>query len=155
MKKIMLLSVLLLSSCSTVMSSSHYTKGTEYLNCGNYFDAIIELEQAVELDPSMGRTHSNLAYAYMQMGDMNKCWYHSRQAVLCPNKDEKGMSNFVQLYYVCVVKAGLNQPGTPLQKVLDKLGEPDFMVETQNVTRCTYGACVMRFENELLTSCDL
>jgi tetratricopeptide (TPR) repeat protein len=154
-KNLFLISSIFLTSCSCITSSFHYTKGTQCMERGDYDGAVIELNQAVELDPEFARNHSNLAYAYLQTGRNDKYWYHCRQAVLCPYKDAAGAINFAELCDKLIKKPGLNKPGTSLEEIIDNLGTPDSRTDSANgdETVCTYGTCIMKFKDHKLTSC--
>lgn len=152
------ISLFILSGCSTIVSSYHYTTGTQHLDCGNYHEAISELEQAVELDPTMARNHTNLSYAYSKINNEEKAWYHNRQATRCPYSDGLCVLQFRLYYYQkMIVDKGFDKPGTPWEEISNNLGEPDEYQVNENgeIISCYYGICKMTFSNGLLTSCDI
>lgn len=144
-----------LTSCSTVASSFHYTRGTECLDRGDCEGAIKELTKAVELDPEMARNHTNLSFAYLSCNHYDKAWYHIRQAVLCPYQDSAGYINFMNLCQAMVINPKLNEPGTPLEEVRRKLGEPDIEINNDKTLTYIYGLCVMEFEEGQLIKCTI
>lgn len=148
---------LFLASCSGMSSCIHFCNGTDYLNNGEIPQAIVELEKAVELDPSMGKYHTNLSAAYLADGNLDKCWYHCRQAVLCPHPDDVCLPQFRRFYNIYVKNRGLDKPGTTLEEIYIKLGEPDTIAVdgNQQVVACIYGACIMRFKSGNLTESTL
>lgn len=157
MNPIALLCLLTLSltGCSTVSSSLHYTKGTQYLDQGDYAKAVEELEQAVAIDPRFARNHTNLASAYANLGLMDKAWFQTRQAMLSPYRDQVGAILFATLYRLLVIEAGLDQPGTCLTTVVDQLGTPDITLISSDGVSLQYGACRMEFKEDKLVSCQL
>lgn len=148
---------LFVTGCAAIKSSYHYTKGTQYLDNGNIEAAIGELNQAVDLYPDMGRNHTNLAAAYMLNNNVEKAWFHCRQAVLCPYQDADASLNFVKMCDLLIIKAGLNQPGVSQNEVLQALGLPDITISNENhsVVFYHYGTCSMEFHNGILTNCTL
>ena len=154
--RLLIASSLFLTSCGTLNSSFHYSKGTEYYDKGDYQAAVVELERAVELGPSMARNHSNLASAYQILGREHEAWFHIRQAVLCEYPDTVGSINFTNFCEHLIKQPGLNQPGTALEEVINKLGIPDIIMGTDrdNKTICIYGTCTMVFQDLNLTSCS-
>lgn len=149
----LLASTLILSSgCSIVRSSFNYTQGTECLERGEYSAAIDYLTKAVELDPSTSKNQNNLAAAYAAVGDLDQAWYHSRQAVLCPDDNPTAVMAFWSLYYNYVSCRGLDQNGVSIDDVLNKLGHPDVMVKNSDGTMISmeYGLAVIEFKNGTL-----
>jgi hypothetical protein len=153
--KILLISTfVVLTGCSLVSSSVHYTKGTESLERGDYANAIVELRQAVELCPDLPRNHINLRCAYILVGEHYKGWYCLEQARLCVDEEARQNYNFAWACKKYMKAQEVDKEGTPLEEVLAKLGTPDSRVEsTDGETTCVYGACVMTFRDDKLTSC--
>lgn len=152
---VLLLIVMGLSTgCSVISSSLEYGEGTQCLEMGNYSGAIEHLEKAVQLDPSMSRNQNNLASAYLGSGNIQKAWYHSRQAVLCKYCDAVALATFAQLYNFCVKKQNLDLKGTALDEVLCRLGQPDLRREEKEVINLMYGRCVMMFSKGKLVECS-
>lgn len=145
---------LILSGCSGIRSSLKYTEGSECLYKGDYRGAIEHLEKAVQLDPTMSRNQNNLALAYKLTGNWDKAWYHSRQAVLCPQDNPPAIYTFWTIYEVCVRNRGLDEEGATLHDVVSKLGPPDIMFVGKEITSCVYGLCLMVFEKNKLTKCE-
>jgi tetratricopeptide (TPR) repeat protein len=145
----------LLSGCAGLRSSLHYTKGTQQLSCGNYPEAVVELEQAVKLDPSMARNHTNLTAAYIANNNEEKAWFQARQAVRCRYDDGLREFQFMLFCQRKIINPGLCRQGTPWEEISKNLGQPDEYQESENgqIISCTYGICKMSFSNGLLTSC--
>lgn len=141
--------------CACVTSSYHYTRGTEALNNGDFPQAISELEQAVQLDPSLARNRTNLAAAYFANNELEKGWYNCRQSVRCPYDDGLCKIQFMALCQKFIVEPGLNVPGTMWEEISAKLGAPDDLVEGENhqIVSCTYGTCEMSFSHGRLATC--
>jgi tetratricopeptide (TPR) repeat protein len=59
----------------------HSRLGTEYLKSGQFLLAIPELEEAARLLPKEPAHHSNLAYAYQALGQMERAEKEARAAV--------------------------------------------------------------------------
>jgi tetratricopeptide (TPR) repeat protein len=145
---------LIFSGCSGIASSINYTKGTEYLDKRDYRKAIQYLEKAVELDPDFGRNHINLCAAYASVGNWEKAWFHSRQAVLCPMQDPEDSPFFWSIYEEYVRRRGLDKEGISLQDIIGNLGQPDLLTWRDDTTVCTYGLCVMEFDKGKLIKCN-
>lgn len=145
---------LILSGCSTIASSINYTQGTECLEQGDYQGAIKHLEKAVELDPTMSRNQNNLCIAYLKVGNMEKAWYHSRQAVYHAREATPANFVFYQIYKDYVRNRGLDTEGTSIQDVISKLGEPDVLIYVEEKTICIYGICTMEFRHGKLIRCE-
>ncbi len=148
---------LILTSCSLVTSSYHYTKGTQHLEQGNYEEAICELQKAVDLEPDFARNHLNLCAAYLNVGDYDKAWFHSRQSRICKYDDGLSEIQFVHLCDRFIHQAELDKPGTSYEKVISILGEPDVTIQplVSNKKIIIYGTYVMVFENDKLTLTEL
>jgi tetratricopeptide (TPR) repeat protein len=151
---IFIVSSYLLSGCSTVASSIHYTNGTQCLERGDYSTSVNELEMAVELDPSRARNYTNLSAAYIAIGDGEKSWYCCRQAVRCPY-DDGGICRmaFAPHYRARIAEPGLNKIGTSWEDIHKNLGDPDEYQEDANgqISSCTYGVFDMFFSDGKLT----
>lgn len=137
-----------------VSSSLHYTKGTQCMESGKYSEAVAELEEAVRLDPEMGRNHTNLACAYMLTGDHEKSWIHYRKAVHCKTPCKETLKNFPVICEQKLAKNNLKQPGTSYSQIVQALGEPDLIYYDKNnkVACCMYGTFVFNFEEEKVVS---
>ena len=66
-----LLSLVLLTACGNAWQK-HYDLGMKYLSDGNYEEAIIEFEAAIEIDDKNPDTYIGLAEVYIQQGDLKK-----------------------------------------------------------------------------------
>ena len=137
---------IVLTGCSTLSSSYHYTCGTQCLERSDYDGAIIEFKQAVALDLEIARNHSNLSYAYFCKQDYENAWYHCRKALLCPYQDGASTGNFTNLCKLMIIAPKLNEPGTPIEEIRSKLGEPDIEMNNGMTTTYIYGCCAMEFQ---------
>ena len=63
--------MLLLTACSSEWQQ-HYDLGMKYLSDGNYEEAIIEFEAAIEIDDMRSDTYIGLAEVYIEQGDLQK-----------------------------------------------------------------------------------
>jgi hypothetical protein len=138
-----LLFILALTGCATISSSLHFTKGTQYLDQCNYPAAVVELEQAVALDPDMARNHNNLCNAYVGVEDWDQAWISARKAVLAKYEDAVGDRMFRQLCRIMIINQGLAEPGTSVDELKEKLGCPD--IETWRSLQ--YGTFIFYIED--------
>jgi Tfp pilus assembly protein PilF len=67
----------------------HSRLGTEYLKSGQYALAIPELEEAVRLLPKEAAHHSNLAFAYQVLGQLERAEKEARLAVDLDHSNSK------------------------------------------------------------------
>lgn len=120
---------------------------------GDHQGAIVALKKAVELDPELGRNHTNLCAAYILAGDEENGWVHARKSVLNNTPD----ANSKQLYAIfcdkLIKQKGLDQPGTTLDDIINALGEPDAIFTTNSTVTYRYGTCTMIFKDDKLISC--
>ena len=63
--------MLLLTACGNTWQK-HYDLGMKYLNDGNYEEAIIEFEAAIEIDETKADAYIGLAEVYIEQGDLQK-----------------------------------------------------------------------------------
>jgi len=147
---IILLAPLLWTGCSTVQSSLNYTAGTEALQSGNYDEAIVQLEKAVELDPALARNQNNLAAAYLAKGYIAEGWPHVRKAVILAPRDKAALGNFSS-YFKTMIDRGLVKKGLTQAAITKNLGKPDGTLERDNETLWQYGAVALYFEGGRMT----
>jgi Tfp pilus assembly protein PilF len=144
-----------LSACSGIKSSLAYTEGTQCLDRKDYVNAINHLENAVALDPTLSRNHTNLCAAYMGVNNVPKAWEHARAAVLCKYKGDGSEDlNFIKFYNI-LIRHKLDQPGQSYSEITAQLGIPDSITMYDNTMIVTYGICDMTFESEKLTKCSV
>jgi tetratricopeptide (TPR) repeat protein len=135
---------LVTSSCSVIQSSVEYTKGTECLQRGEYSTAVVHLEKAVSLDPKLSRNHNNLAAAYLGIQDIEKGWYHSRQAVLLDMNNREAISSFKQLSREIFERYDI-KIGMSVDKVVSLLGKPDHTIDSNTEMIYFYGTIGLKF----------
>lgn len=140
----------MLCGCSRIWSSYHFTKGTECLKKGDYQEARLHLEEACELDPSMSRNHNNLAYIYMQLGEIDKAWYRARQAAFVDPSNEEAVINFNILMSELEAAHNLGK-GSSKEDVKAALGEPDMDSEENNSSIYRYGLSLLIFKDGKLS----
>ena len=143
----------LLAACATVTSSLHYTRGTDALEQGDFETAIIELEEAVHLDPSLSRNHGNLAYAYLETGRIQDAWVRGRNAVILDPANEYARRNWGRIFVAMRAEVGLEK-GDSSAEIRDKLGNPDGTHDASNA-ECgciwwQYGYTALSFVNDRL-----
>jgi hypothetical protein len=153
-KRFWLFSTLLLMGCSTVSSSYHYTMGTEAVECGDLDTALEHLEQAVALDPSMGRNHNNLCAVYMGLGRMEDAWHSICQAVWALSDEEhfnNSKRNFMTMWNWMREHHPI-QKGLTVDEVVSRLGTPNSVNHFTNKEGCvlTYGFLMLSFEGNSL-----
>ena len=68
---IALILILALTACGSEWQE-HYDLGMKYLTDGNYEEAIIEFEVAIEIDESKADAYIGLAEVYIEQGDLQK-----------------------------------------------------------------------------------
>lgn len=143
-----------LTGCGTIASSVNYTMGTQALGEGRYDEAVSKLEKAVELDPDMGRNHTNLAAAYGVSGDLEKHWIHCRKATLCKYPCPLMKLEFPSICEPKLAKNGLKKEGTPYSLLVQDLGEPDRISYDANkkMICCQYGLLVFMLKDEKVNS---
>lgn len=136
--------------CSAINSSLNFTKGTDCLVNGDYNQAAAYLEKAVELDPDMGRNHTNLAAAYLALEEKEKAWKESRAAINCKNTNSDDYECFAIMFVQYADGQGLCRPGTSKEVILEKLGTPDREIKTDSIVQYLYGPFIMSFKYDLL-----
>lgn len=151
---IAVLMLMVLSGCSIAKGSSHYTEGTKYLQSGDYESARYHLEKACEYVPNYSPHQNNLACAYIGLGDIDKAWYHSRQAVTLDPTSDEAVITFNRLYEEIATITMIREDST-LDDVRAAFGDPDQerKYEKDGVYKCRYGLCIMRFKDNLLKEC--
>lgn len=143
-----------LVSCSTVSSSYHYTLGTEAAQQGDYQGALVHLQQAVDLDPTIARNHNNLACVYLDLGEPEKAWQPACNAVwtLADAEDTRAFrQNFVNIWNRMREQHQIKK-GLTVDEVMQRLGQPNSINSLQNHNGwvLTYGLVMLRFENNVL-----
>ncbi len=143
-----LLMIIIATSCNSISSSLNYSKGTECLEKGDYEEAVASLEKAVELDPDMGRNHTNLATAYAASGEWDKAWKQSRTGLKAKYPDEHGLKSFDSIYKAYVTSRGIDKIGNSRKMIEERLGPPDMVLA--NGDQYKYGLVIMTFKNDVL-----
>jgi tetratricopeptide (TPR) repeat protein len=152
-KWLYLAAFLVMTGCSTVASSPHYTEGTRAIERGDYQTAVKELEQAIQLEPRVSRYHNNLAFAYFHLGNEQKGWYHLRQAVLLDPDNRYAVASF-NGYWGELEKNGKVRIGMPTQELVKNLGEPDLTLKIGDETSLVWGLKRIHLRGELVASIE-
>ena len=137
---------LVLTGCRTVESSLNYTEGTRALEAGDKEGAILHLEKAVRLDPTLARNHVNLAAAYFESGRMQEGWPHVRKAVILEPRNEAAQNNF-RRYFKHFIDTGLIKMGDSVADVEKTLGEPDSTTRRGEQDLWQYGMVAVYFKD--------
>lgn len=126
--------------------------GTTCIDRGDYAAAISHLQEAVRLDPTLSRNHTNLAYAYIMMGQEKEAWFHARQAVLTNGANEVSEHLFSSLYKGLNDRFRFNEGGLKEDEVIEILGKPDLTgaINKTEESFCVYGLAILKFKSGLL-----
>ena len=86
-----LLAVLLLCGCGAAAKSwqEEYDLGVRYLSKGNYEEAILAFEAAIEIDPKRAEAYLGLADVYVAQGDLDAAREVLDRAVEAVGEDEE------------------------------------------------------------------
>lgn len=86
-----LLAVLLLCGCGAAAKSwqEEYDLGVRYLSEGNYEEAILAFEAAIEIDPKRAEAYLSLADVYVAQGDLDAAREVLDRAVEAVGEDEE------------------------------------------------------------------
>lgn len=144
-KLFLIVSASTLCGCSGIQSSVHFTRGTQCIEKGDFQGARFHLEKACELDPSMSRNHNNLTYIYIQLGEIDKAWYHARQAAFLDPGNEEAVTNFNNLLDELETFYNIAE-GSSKEDVKAALGEPDMDSEDHDCT-LRYGLALLVFKD--------
>ena len=134
-----------------VRSSFKYTRGTEALAKGQYREAADLLAEAVRLDPSMSRNHTNYSAALFELGRYTEGWPHARRAVLLDHENWQAQNNNRRYIKKLLADANLNT-GATLQQIVSVLGAPDSVGEQGGCIWYQYGISALCFEEGVFTS---
>ena len=76
----------------------HFMDGQVMMNQGDFAMAIIEFQQAVELDPSVGAIHTSIAECYWNLGKPDMAEKHLKKALKLDSKDELALQMLADQY---------------------------------------------------------
>ncbi len=138
---------LLLAGCSTEKGSWEYYQGTECLGKCDYQGAKIYLMQAVKEDPS-SKNLTNLAAAYVGLGDKYKAWQTSCRAVVANFGDKVAIQGNMELFLKYIVPSfKLDDKDHTIETIKECLGKPDMAVINKETEEAylMYGAYKLKF----------
>ena len=94
-----LLVVLLLCGCGAAAKSwqEEYDLGVRYLSEGNYEEAILAFEAAIEIDPKRAEAYLSLADVYVAQGDLDAAREVLDRAVEAVGEDEEVLAKIEEL----------------------------------------------------------
>jgi tetratricopeptide (TPR) repeat protein len=136
-----------------VNASSHFTRGTQALERGDFETAVKELEEAVRLEPKMSRYHNNLAFAHFQLKNEPKGWFHMRQAVLIDPANQQAAASF-ESYWAHLERRAKVRIGAPASEVLSALGQPDLSNESETESLYIWGLKLVRVHRGAVLSIE-
>ena len=76
----------------------HFMDGQMMMNQGDFAMAIIEFQQAVELDPGVGAIHTSIAECYWNLGKPDVAEKHLKKALKLDSKDELALQMLADQY---------------------------------------------------------
>jgi len=76
-----------------------HSLGAGYWSRGVSDKAIVELNRALELDPSYGEAHNDLAFAYVKMGDYSKALEHLKIYVSLSPGEANPLDSLAEAYF--------------------------------------------------------
>lgn len=149
----LLSSCFLTTSCSFAIAGYHYAEVQEHLKYNQLPEAIQELEIVSKNMPDYARFHTELAILYSKLGKKDEAWYHIRQALFCNYNDGKCRGYFEYWYDIMVIQQGLETPGTSIEEIKTRLGEPDSEISPGPNASLCYGFRTMSFKDGVLDKC--
>ena len=84
--------------CGSVKSDYSYQKGKDAFWNGNYEEAIVNLNEAIEFDPTCARNHEQLALTYEKIGNLPQAWEHARKAYSLDRRAASSRELFMKIY---------------------------------------------------------
>ena len=78
--------------CQASPAVQHYDRGTNLAEAGQYEQAIVEFDKAIELDPNYPKVYANRGLAYSSLGEYDK-------AIADYSKAIELDSNYAKAYY--------------------------------------------------------
>jgi len=73
--------------------------GNYYYFRGDFDQAVIEYNKALELDPNFGQAHNMLGYAYFELGDFAKAIEHLKKYVSLSPGDANPIDSLAEVYF--------------------------------------------------------
>ena len=116
----------------------HALAGTAAIERGDFKTAVAELETAVTANPKVSSYHNNLAFAYFQLGNEPKGWFHLRQAVLLNSENIPAVKSF-ESFWDHLEKTGVVKLGKGREELVSALGTPDLEVRTDDEVWLIWG----------------
>jgi tetratricopeptide (TPR) repeat protein len=136
-------------ACQKTKSDTDYANGTNCLQKEEYTNAVAYLERAVSFEPLVSRNHNNLAYAYMQLGNLPNAWHHSRQAVILDPKNQYALELYKHLFDKITNQGALLHSNLSEENLIALMGTPDVRIEGENNQESVwiYGITAVRLQN--------
>ena len=80
------------------LALDHFMQGEFLMNQGNYALAILEFQDAIELDPNASTIHVSIADGYRRIGKLNKAENHLVIALELDSKEKEALEILGQIY---------------------------------------------------------
>jgi Tfp pilus assembly protein PilF len=88
------------SGCSrdpNVRKQKYFDSGEKYFAAGKYREAAIQYSNAVQIDPRFAHAHSQLAQAYLKLGDTNRAFQELTRTVELAPDDYRARTDIANL----------------------------------------------------------
>ncbi len=157
MKKTVYLALATLAfGCSSVKSDFSYQRGKDRFWQGQYNEAIVELHQAIELDPSSSRNHQLLAVTYERLGKLPKAWEHARRAYALDRRSKPAYDIFSTVFKELAEQLGIEKRRPSAKSITDTLGTADKYLhdEKGELRALYYGPICLHIEDEVVVSTE-
>ena len=80
------------------LALNHFMQGEFLMNQGNYALAVLEFQDAIELDPNAPTIHISIADGYRRLGKMNRAENHLGIAIDLNPKEQEALEMLGQIY---------------------------------------------------------
>lgn len=152
----LLTAMLLLQGCASVKSDISYRKGTDKLWEGDIDQAIVFLQEAIELDPTVARNHYHMALAYQKLGNTRQAWTHIRHAYVLDTTSHQQLQVFMRVYQQLSEQHHLERKHPSAAEVVELLGVGDKYLhdERGDLKAIYYGPLCLRFDQGNLAASD-
>ena len=82
----------------------HFMQGEFLMNQGNYSLAILEFQDAIELDPNASTIHVSIADAYLKLGKIKRSKSHLEIAIDLNPKEHEALEILGEIYIKSNIK---------------------------------------------------
>jgi tetratricopeptide (TPR) repeat protein len=140
--------------CGSVKSDYSYQKGKEAFWNGSYDEAIVNLNQAIEYDPTCSRNHQQLALTYEKIGDISQAWEHARTAYSLDRHSQNAKDIFVRVYSELSKQNRFDARKPSAKSLIDILGVADTYLHDDkgNLKALYYGPLCLNIADGKLKS---